>query len=95
MLKTKPDLANQMELSEESRQYLIISTHNGLFKQNHDSSSYMTNCNRESVAGVAWSQGNYVDDGRTETEHLRNLGRVFERLAEFGLKLNCEIYEFS
>ena len=33
--------------------------------------------------------------GRTETEHLRNFGRVFERLTEFGLKLNRDKCEFS
>ena len=41
----------------------------------------------------------YLDDilvlGRTESEHLRNLGRVFERLTEFGLKLNRDKCEFS
>ena len=41
----------------------------------------------------------YLDDilgsGKTEAEHLNNLGRVFERLAEFGLKLNREKCEFS
>lgn len=41
----------------------------------------------------------YLDDilvsGRTEAEHLQILGRVFDRLAKFGLKLNREKCEFS
>ena len=91
-----------MEVSDDSRQYLTISTHNGLFQQNRLVCGITT-------APAIWQyekvlQGLpgvkvYLDDilvsGKTEAEHLKNLGRVFETLAEFFLKLNRDKCEFS
>ena len=106
---SKLDLANaynQMEVSEESREYLTIATHNGLFRQNRlvfgitTAPAIWQNAIEKVLQGLP-SVNVYLDDilvsGRTESEsdHLSNLGRVFERLTEFGLKLNRDKCEFS
>ena len=104
---SKLDLANaynQMEVSKESREYLTIATHNGLFRQNRlffgiTTAPAIRQNAIEKVLQCLPGDKVYIDDilvsGRTESEHLSNLGRVFERLTEFGLKLNRDKCEFS
>ena len=104
---SKLDLANaynQMEVCEDSRQYLTIATHNGLFQHNRlvygitTAPAIWQNAIEKVLQGLPGVKV-YLDDilvsGKTEAEHLKNLGRLFERLAEFGLKLNREKCEFS
>ena len=104
---SKLDLANaynQMEVSEESREYLTIATHNALFRQNRlvfgvtTAPAIWQNAIEKVLQGLPGVKV-YLDDilvsGRTEPEHLSNLGRVFERLTAFGLKLNRDKCEFS
>ena len=87
-----PNLANaynQMEVSEESREYLTIATHNGLFRQNRlvfgitTAPAIWQNAIEKVLQGLPGVKV-YLDDvlvsGRTESEHLSNLDRVFERL---------------
>ena len=93
-----------MEVCEDSRQYLTISTPNGLFQQNRlvygitTAPAIWQNAIEkvlQGLPGVKVYLDNILVSGKTEVEHLNNLGRVFERLAEFGLKLNREKCEFS
>ena len=104
---SKLDLANvydQMEVSEESREYLTITTHNGIFRQNRlvfgitMAPAIWQNAIEKVLQGLPGVKV-YFDDilvsGRTESEHLSKLGRVFERLTEFGLKLNRDKCESS
>ena len=95
---------NQMEVCEDSRQYLTISTPNGLFQQNRlvygitTAPAIWQNAIEkvlQGLPGVKVYLDNILVSGKTEAEHLKSLGRVFERLAEFGLKLNREKCEFS
>ena len=94
---SKLDLANaynQMEVSEESREYLTIAMHNGLFRQNRlvfgitMAPAIWQNAIEKVLQGLPGVKV-YLDDilvsGRTESEHLKNLCRVFERLTESGL----------
>ena len=103
----KLDLANaynQIEVSEESREYFTIATHKGLFRHNRlvfgttTAPAFWQNAIEKVLQGLP-GVNVYLDDilvsGRTESEHLRNFGRVFERLTEFGLKLNRDKCEFS
>ena len=80
---------NQMEVSGESREYLIIATHNGLFRQNRlvfgitTAPAIWQNAIEKVLQGLPGVKV-YLDDilvsGRTESEHLSNFSRVFERL---------------
>ena len=87
---SKLDLANaynKMEVSEESREYIAIATHNGLFRQNMlvfgitTAPAIWHNAIEKVLQGLPGVKV-YIDDtiasGRTESEHLSNLGR--ERL---------------
>ena len=89
---SKLDLANaynEMEVSEESREYLTIARHNGLFRQNRlvfgitTAPAIWQNAIEKVLQGLPGVKV-YLDDilvsWRTESEHLSNLGRVFERL---------------
>ena len=103
---SKLDLANaynQMEVSEESREYLTIATRIGLFRQNRlvfgiTAPAIWQNAIEKVLQGLPGVKV-YLDhilvSGRTESEHLSNLGRVFQKLTKFGLKLNLDKCEFS
>ena len=103
---SKLDLAhayNQMELDEESKQYLTISTHKGLFQQNRlvfgitTAPAIWQNTIEQVLQGLAGVQV-YLDDilvtGHSEQEHLENLERVLTRLEGYGLKLKNSKCEF-
>ena len=90
----KLDLANaynQMEVSEESREYLTIATQNRLVFGITTARALWQNAIEKVVQGLPGVKV-YLDDilvsGRTESEHLSNLGRVFERLTELIFFLN-------
>ena len=86
----------QIELDNESRQYVTISTHKGLFRYNNrlpfgvasaPSIFQRTMENmHQGIQGVCV----YIDDililGRTDEEHLEHL-KVLHRLAEAGMRL--------
>ena len=96
---TKLDLSHayqQIELEEESRQYVTISTHKGLFRYNRlpfgvasaPSIFQRTMDNLlQGIPGVCV----YIDDilitGENDEEHLEHLDEVLRRLAEAGMRL--------
>ena len=96
---TKLDLSHayqQIELDEQSRQYVTISTHKGLFRYNRlpfgvasaPSIFHRTMENLlQGIPGVCV----YIDDilitGHTDEEHLEHLDEVLRRLAEAGMRL--------
>ena len=89
---TKLDLSQayqQVSLAEESRKYVVINTHRGLFRYNR------------MPFGVSSAPGvfqrvmeNLLKDilitGETESEHLATLEEVLRRLAGAGLHLKQE-----
>ena len=86
----------QIELDDESRQYVTISTHKGLFRYNRlpfgvaSAPSIFQRTMENLLQGI---QGVcvYIDDilisGRTDEEHLEHLDEVIRRLAEAGMRL--------
>ena len=106
MTFSKLDLAHaytQMELDDQSKQYLVLSTHKGLFQQNRlvfgitTAPAIWQNAIDQVLQGLPGVQV-YLDDilvtGRWQEEHLRNLDAVLKRLEERGLKLKREKCEF-
>ncbi|XP_063952108.1 uncharacterized protein K02A2.6-like [Lytechinus pictus] len=107
VLFSKLDLAhayNQLELDEESKKYLILSTHKGLFQQNRlvfgitSAPSIWQQTIEQVLQGLPGVQV-YLDDilvtGRTELEHYENLDKVLTRLEERNLTLRQEKCRFA
>ncbi|XP_035806354.2 uncharacterized protein K02A2.6-like [Amphiprion ocellaris] len=96
---TKLDMSHayqQLLLDEESKKYVTINTHKGLFKYNRlvfgvASSPAIFQRTMDNLLQNIPHVAVYLDDilvtGRTEEEHLRNLDRVLNRMAEAGLRL--------
>ncbi|KAL5515654.1 hypothetical protein EMCRGX_G000851 [Ephydatia muelleri] len=96
---SKLDLANaylQLALDEESKAYVTVSTHRGLFRYNRlpfgvSSAPAVFQRTMETLLGDIPKVSVYIDDllvsGESEEEHLKTLGRVLTRLQEAGLKL--------
>ena len=102
---TKLDLKQaylQMEVDDESKQYLTITTSKGLFQYNRliygvasaptifqrTIEQVLSGCN-----GVKVMLDDIIITGKTEEEHIENLRCVLTKLKERGLKLNpakCE-----
>ena len=99
---TKLDLARafkQMEVEEESQPLLTINTHLGLFQFQRLPFGVAT-------APAIWQRAMsivlqgfknvvyYIDDilvtGSSRAEHEANLWRVFQRLQQYGLRVNLE-----
>ena len=99
-LFSKLDLSNaflQLPLDDESKQYLSINTHKGLFRYNRlpfgvASAPSIFQRNIDSVLQGMKHVSAYIDDilvtGTTLQEHLQNLEEVFKRLQTAGLHLN-------
>ena len=90
-------------LDEEAKQYLVINTHKGLYQYHRlpfGVSSAPALFQRamdfilQGLSGVVC----YIDDimvtGANTEEHLANLGKVFFRLREYGLRLNLDKCRF-
>ena len=96
---TKLDLAHayqQIPLEENSKQYVVINTHKGLYRYNRlpfgvSSAPAIFQRTMEGILRGIPKVCVYIDDilitGATEQEHLRTLDKVLTRLAEAGLKL--------
>ncbi len=96
---TKLDLSQaylQLELDEESKNYVVINTHKGLFRYNRlpfgiSSAPGIFQRTMESVLRSIPSVVVYMDDilvtGRTDAEHIGMLEKVLARLEEAGLRL--------
>ena len=94
---------NQLELDEESGNILTLNTHRGLFRMNRlpfgittASSIFQKHIDMlfQGMDGVVA----YIDDvlvtGKNNEEHLKNLEKVIEKLAEAGLTVKKEKCEF-
>ena len=107
---SKIDLANaylQMEVDEESRKYLTINTHKGLFSYNRlpfgiASAPAMFQAAMEQILQGLPGTKCYLDDilvtGGTDAEHLKNLDQVLQRLSDYGLRVKkkkCEFFKES
>ncbi|XP_053400415.1 uncharacterized protein K02A2.6-like [Mercenaria mercenaria] len=99
---SKIDLKNaylQVEVDEDSKQYLTISTHKGLFRYNRlvfgiASAPAIFQRLIEQVVGDIPNVEVILDDmivtGQDDNEHLETLEKVLSRLSEYGLKVNVE-----
>ena len=96
---SKLDLANaylQLPLEEESKEYVTISTHRGLYRYNRlpfgvSSAPAIFQRIMESLLAGIPNVSVYIDDllvsGSTEEEHLHTLEAVLDRLSNTGMKL--------
>lgn len=95
---------NQLELDEESKKYLVISTHKGLYRQNRlvfgitSAPAIWQKAIEQVLQGLPGVQV-YLDDilvtGRTPKEHNENLNRVLNRLEQRNLTLRKEKCKFA
>ena len=96
---TKLDLAHayqQIPLDEESRQYVVVNTHRGLYRYNRlpFGVSSAPSIFQRTMEGILQGIPHvcvYIDDilvtGETDQEHLETLDEVLIRLSKAGLRL--------
>ena len=94
---------HQMEVTEESKKYLTINTHKGLYQYNRLVFG-VTSCPAiwqhaidQVLQGVPDTQcilDGMIITGKTDEEHLENLEKLLKRLQDAGLKANKEKCEF-
>ena len=104
---TKLDMSQayqQLSLDEESKQYVVVNTHKGLYRFNRlpfgvSSAPGIFQRAMESLLQDIPSVVVYIDDilitGATEAEHLQTLSKVLERLESAGLTLKKEKCVFA
>ena len=94
---------HQMEVTEESKKYLTINMHKGLFQYNRlvfgvtSSPAIWQRAIDQVLQGIPGTQCSLDDmivSGKTDEEHLDNLESVLKRLPDAGLKANKEKCEF-
>ncbi|XP_052771110.1 uncharacterized protein K02A2.6-like [Mya arenaria] len=105
---TKIDLKNaylQIEVDDDSKEMLTISTHKGLFRYNRlvfgiASAPAIFQRNIEQIMadipGVQIILDDMIITGETSELHLQTLGRVLQRLEEYNLRVNegkCEFFK--
>ena len=98
-LFTKLDMSQayqQLQLDEESKEFVTINTHKGLFKYNRlvfgvNSSPAIFQRTMDTLLQGIPHVAVYLDDilitGATEAEHLANLEQVLKRMSDAGLRL--------
>ncbi|MGH0157174.1 UNVERIFIED_CONTAM: hypothetical protein FKN15_033151 [Acipenser sinensis] len=107
---SKVDLAEaylQMEMEEDSKVFLTINTHKGLYRYNRlvfgvtSAPAIWQRAMDQVLQGVPGTQC-YLDDiivtGATDEEHLENLKKVLQRLEHYGLRAKrekCEFFKLS
>ena len=97
---TKLDLSHaylQIPLDVESRRYVTINTHKGLFEYKRLPfgvasapsifQRIMEKCLLQGINGVCVYLDDILITGATETEHLNNLAQVLQRLESAGMRL--------
>ena len=86
-----------MTLEDESKQYVTINIHKGLFQYNRlpfgiSSAPANFQCCMENLLRGCKGVSVYLDDilitGSNASEHLGNLDHVLEKLASAGIRLN-------
>ena len=99
---TKLDMSQaylQLELDDESKKYVVVNTHKGLFQYNRlpfgvSSAPGIFQRAMESLLGDIPSVVVYLDDilvtGVSDTEHIQSLEKVLDRLESSGLRLKKE-----
>nr|XP_061795480.1 uncharacterized protein K02A2.6-like [Nerophis lumbriciformis] len=93
----------QMHVDEESREWLTINTHKGLFRYCRlpfgitSAPALFQRAMDQILSGLPGVQC-YLDDilctGANDEEHLRNLDAVLKRLRQYGLRVRKEKCEF-
>ena len=92
-----------MDVTEESKKFLTINTHKGLFQCNRlvfDICSCPAIWQRaidqvlQGIPGIQCIFDDMIVSGETDEEHLENLESMFKRLQDAGLKANKEKCEF-
>ena len=96
---SKLDLAHaylQIALDDESKQYVVINTHKGLYRYNrlpfgiHSAPAIFQRTMENILRGIPHVSV-YIDDilvtGTTESEHLQTLDKVLTQLHEAGVRL--------
>ena len=90
----------QIELNEASKQYVVISTHKGLFRYNRlpfgVSSApaifqRVMESHLQGIPGVEVYWEDILVSGKTKKAHLEVLEQVLDRLKEAGLQLNRSV----
>ena len=93
----------QMEVEEDSKQYLTINTHKGLFKYNRLLFGIKTapsiwqramEQTLQGIPGVEVMLDEFPFTGKSDAEHLENLEAVLRRLAEKALRINAKKCRF-
>lgn len=103
---TKIDLKTaylQMEVDEDSKQYVTINTHKGLFRFNRlaygigPAASIWQKAVEIVLQGLPKVQvilDDMIITGAADSDHLQNVENVLRRLEEFGLRVNPEKCQF-
>ena len=103
---TKIDLKqvyHEMEVEEESQEYLTVNTHQGLYRYNRlvfGITSAPAIWQRaidqvlDGVEGTSCILNDMIITGKNDQEHLDHLEEVLKRLKEHGLRANREKCEF-
>ena len=94
---------HQMEMDEQSKDFLVINTHKGLFRYNRlvfgvaSAPAQWQRAIDQVLQNIPFTKcilDDIIVSGSSDEEHLNNLGAVFERLESYGLKTNLEKCEF-
>ena len=93
----------QLELKENSKSFMVINTHLGLFKYNRLCFGINTaptifqktmDTILQGLPGVICYLDDVLVTGKTKSEHLANLKSVLERFSKFGIKLRLKKCKF-
>ena len=97
----------QVQLGDESKQFVTINTHRGLYRYNRlpfgvASAPALFQKLMDSVLGGIPHVICYIDDilvtGTSDDDHIKNLSTVFERLEKYGFRLKrekCSLFQDS
>ena len=93
----------QLVLDEESRKYVVINTHQGLFQYNRLPFGVSSapgifqrtmETRLQAIPGVVVYLDDILITEKNEQEHLSNLDKVLTKLEEAGLRLNKDKCQF-
>ena len=89
----------QLELDEESQQFMVINTHKGLFKYTHLPFGISAapavfqqtmDIVLQGLPGVVCYLDDIIITGKDKQEHLNNLEQVLSRVQEYGFRVRKE-----